>query len=76
VIVSHRLKLAAVADRVVVLQGGRVVEDGPPTRLLRAGGAFASLWREQNLRDPQPAARAWTRDQGAGLVAAADLPES
>jgi ATP-binding cassette subfamily B protein len=47
IMVSHRLGLAAVADRVVVLQGGRVVEDGSPRQLVGAGGAFSRLWTEQ-----------------------------
>jgi ATP-binding cassette subfamily B protein len=42
--VSHRLGLAARADRVVVLEAGRVVEQGPPGELLAAGGAYARLW--------------------------------
>ncbi|HEX3212479.1 MAG TPA: ABC transporter ATP-binding protein [Actinomycetota bacterium] len=46
--VSHRLSLAARADRVVVLDGGRVVEQGPPGELLAAGGAYASLWALQH----------------------------
>jgi ATP-binding cassette subfamily B protein len=41
--VSHRLGLALRADRVAVLEDGRVIEDGPPTLLLNAGGAFARL---------------------------------
>src|SRR4029450_2474067 len=41
VAVSHRLSLAARADRVVVLDGGRVAEQGPPAELLGAGGAQA-----------------------------------
>jgi ABC-type multidrug transport system fused ATPase/permease subunit len=45
--VSHRLGLAARSDRVVVLEGGRVVEQGPPGELLAAGGAFARLWALQ-----------------------------
>jgi ATP-binding cassette, subfamily B, bacterial len=45
--VSHRLGLAAAADRVVVLDGGRVVEQGPPGELLAGGGAFARLWALQ-----------------------------
>jgi ABC-type transport system involved in cytochrome bd biosynthesis fused ATPase/permease subunit len=49
VMVSHRLKLAASADRVVVLDGGRVVEQGAPAALLAAGGAFARLWAQQSL---------------------------
>ena len=46
--VSHRLSLAARADRVVVLDGGRVVEQGPPGELLAAGGAYARLWALQH----------------------------
>jgi ABC-type multidrug transport system fused ATPase/permease subunit len=46
--VSHRLGLAARADRVVVLDGGRVVEQGPPGELLAAGGAYARLWAAQH----------------------------
>jgi ATP-binding cassette, subfamily B, bacterial len=50
--VSHRLSLAARADRVVVLDGGRVVEQGPPGDLLAAGGAYARLWALQHLIGP------------------------
>jgi ATP-binding cassette, subfamily B, bacterial len=46
--VSHRLGLAARADRVVVLDGGRVAEQGPPGELLAAGGAYARLWAAQH----------------------------
>jgi ATP-binding cassette subfamily B protein len=45
--VSHRLNLAARADRVVVLDGGRVVEQGRPAELQERGGAFARLWALQ-----------------------------
>jgi ABC-type multidrug transport system fused ATPase/permease subunit len=51
VIVSHRLGLAALADRIVVMQAGQIVEDGPPQRLLDADGAFASLWARQAMPD-------------------------
>jgi ABC-type multidrug transport system fused ATPase/permease subunit len=50
--VSHRLGLAARADRVVVLDGGRVVEQGPPGELLAAGGAYARLWALQHPHEP------------------------
>jgi ABC-type multidrug transport system fused ATPase/permease subunit len=49
--VSHRLSLAARADRVVVLDGGRVAEQGPPGELLAAGGAYARLWALQHPRE-------------------------
>jgi ABC-type multidrug transport system fused ATPase/permease subunit len=31
-----------------VLRAGGVVEDGPPDRLLLAGGTFAGLWHDQH----------------------------
>uniref|UniRef100_UPI0011789631 ABC transporter ATP-binding protein n=1 Tax=Crossiella equi TaxID=130796 RepID=UPI0011789631 len=43
-VVAHRLTQAAAADRVVVLEAGRVVESGPHERLLAAGGRYAQLW--------------------------------
>ena len=41
--IAHRLDAALAADRVAVLQDGRVAECAPPADLLRAGGAFAAL---------------------------------
>ncbi|MFI6318917.1 ABC transporter ATP-binding protein [Nonomuraea sp. NPDC050556] len=43
-IVAHRLTQAASADRVVVLEHGRVVEEGPHEELVSAGGRYAQLW--------------------------------
>ena len=42
-LISHRLTGIAMADRVIVLQDGRVVEDGAPAALRAAGGLFAEL---------------------------------
>ncbi|MGW7008792.1 ABC transporter ATP-binding protein [Streptomyces sp. NPDC054933] len=44
-VVAHRLTTAARADRVVVLDHGRVVEDGTHAALLAQGGRYAELWR-------------------------------
>ncbi|WP_227870138.1 ABC transporter ATP-binding protein [Streptomyces otsuchiensis] len=44
-VVAHRLTTAARADRVVVLDDGRVVEDGGHTELLARDGHYAELWR-------------------------------
>jgi ATP-binding cassette, subfamily B, bacterial len=46
-IVTHDLALAARADRVVCLAGGRVAEDGPHAALLAQGGGYARLWATQ-----------------------------
>ncbi|MER7920825.1 MULTISPECIES: ABC transporter ATP-binding protein [unclassified Streptomyces] len=44
VVVAHRLSQAATADVVVVMENGRVVEQGRPDELRAAGGAYARLW--------------------------------
>ncbi|PQP26526.1 ABC transporter ATP-binding protein [Rhodococcus opacus] len=43
-VVAHRLTQAAAADRVVVLEHGRIVEQGPHADLVAAGGRYAELW--------------------------------
>jgi ATP-binding cassette subfamily B protein len=50
-LMTHRLKAAAEADRIVVLDEGRVVEQGRHPELLAAGGLYARLWRVQQLED-------------------------
>jgi ABC-type multidrug transport system fused ATPase/permease subunit len=43
-LISHRYEMARRADRVIVIEGARIVEEGEPGRLIEAGGAFASLF--------------------------------
>jgi len=43
VVIAHRLTTVADADQIIVLEGGRVVESGPPAALLRSEGQFAKL---------------------------------
>jgi ATP-binding cassette subfamily C protein len=43
--IAHRLNTARDADRVAVLEDGRVTELGTHDDLVAAGGAYASLWR-------------------------------
>ncbi|MGR3485386.1 MAG: ABC transporter ATP-binding protein [Paracoccaceae bacterium] len=46
--VAHRLSTIAHMDRIVVLEDGRVVEDGPHAALLARGGLYARLWERQS----------------------------
>lgn len=52
-LITHRMAAAAACDEVLVVAGGRVVEQGTPTELRAAGGWFAD---------------AWAREQGAGAL--------
>ena len=44
-IIAHRLSTVMIADRVLVVDGGSIVEDGSPEQLVAAGGRFADLYR-------------------------------
>ncbi|HTR93024.1 MAG TPA: ABC transporter ATP-binding protein, partial [Trebonia sp.] len=43
VIIAHRLSTVAIADRVLVLDHGRITEDGRPEELMSGDGEYAAL---------------------------------
>jgi len=47
IVISHRVAAVRDADRILVLAGGRVAEQGTHDALLAAGGVYATLYREQ-----------------------------
>ncbi|WP_239451735.1 ABC transporter ATP-binding protein [Elioraea rosea] len=58
--VAHRLSTIARMDRLVVMEEGRIVEQGSHAELLAAGGAYARMWSRQSggfLDDPAQAGR-------------------
>ena len=47
IVVAHRLSTVASLDRIVVLDRGKIVEDGPHAKLIAQGGEYAQLWSRQ-----------------------------
>jgi ATP-binding cassette subfamily B protein len=46
-IIAHRLSTVRHADRIYVIEGGRIIQSGTHDALLQAGGQYAALWRIQ-----------------------------
>ena len=44
--IAHRLSTVVGADRIIVLDAGRVVEQGTHEELLKAGGLYARMWAD------------------------------
>jgi ABC-type multidrug transport system fused ATPase/permease subunit len=47
VVIAHRFSTIFRADRVLVLQRGHLVDEGPHAELLRRGGLYRTLWELQ-----------------------------
>ena len=47
-IIAHRLSTLRMADRIITIEGGRLIEDGPHETLIKASGRYAALHRLQS----------------------------
>lgn len=60
VVIAHRLRTVANADKIVVLDDGRVAEEGNHKTLLAEDGLYAKLWRLQQESSSWTAPAGWT----------------
>jgi ATP-binding cassette subfamily B protein len=51
VIVSHRLSVTRIVDRVITLDAGRIIEEGAPDTLMGGNGYYARTWRMQAIEE-------------------------
>ena len=47
IFISHRLSTTRLADRIIMLENGRIVEQGSHEELLQQNGKYAQMWKVQ-----------------------------
>lgn len=59
-IIAHRLSTVMIADRVLVVEDGQIIEDGTPEELISTGGQFSQLhqaWQDSLSHSELPASK-------------------
>jgi ABC-type multidrug transport system fused ATPase/permease subunit len=68
-VIAHRLSTIRRADRIIVLDGGRIIETGSPATLIAAGGAYAHMLDLQGQITTRPTSTPRTPAKGAAIAA-------
>ena len=68
-LIAHRLTTVMNADCILVLDGGRVAEQGTHRELLARGGLYRRMWEESNRKSTAAAAAAATAATAAAAQA-------
>ena len=61
-VIAHRLSTVRSADRILVIDGGRIAEEGSHVELMRARGRYNELYVHQSLRESNRALGRWDTD--------------
>ncbi|WP_042299476.1 ABCB family ABC transporter ATP-binding protein/permease [Paraburkholderia kururiensis] len=75
-IIAHRLSTVVHAQQIIVMDHGRIVEQGTHAELLRAGGLFAQMWALQQQRAEQDARDGESAGEGVETQGASALPQT
>ena len=73
-VIAHRLSTIRSADRILVIDAGRIVEQGPHAELMRARGRYHDLYVQQSLRESSRTIVDW--DSSASSVLGGDVTAS
>ncbi len=57
IVIAHRLSTIADADLIVVMEDGRIIEQGSHDELLARGGRYAAMWARQSAEEEEEAQR-------------------
>jgi ATP-binding cassette subfamily B protein len=76
ILIAHRLQTARTAGRIIVMDAGRVVEDGTHEELLAMSGRYAAMWRSFALGDEEPGGGGREAAEVVGAEARASLPRA